>query len=122
MRTESTTKAIAKVGEIIQNNPNPKIAQSGVVPILSEIALSLATIADGLGETLRTEGASMDAFSRAAQVDTPMKQTNADRIRAMTDEELAVWISKHDCHTNLYGYDPTEAILEWLKEKVTENG
>lgn len=41
--------------------------------------------------------------------------TNADRIRAMTDEELAEWINKHDCHTNLYGYDPRDAILDWLK-------
>ena len=50
------------------------------------------------------------------------QQTNADRIRAMTDEELAKWISKHDCHTNLYGYDPKEAILDWLKQEVETNG
>ena len=49
-------------------------------------------------------------------------QTNADRIRAMTDEELAEWINKHDCHTNLYGYDPKEAILVWLKQEVESNG
>jgi len=47
-------------------------------------------------------------------------QTNADRIRAMTDEELAEWINKHDCHTNLYGYDPKDAILDWLKEEVDD--
>ena len=41
--------------------------------------------------------------------------TNADRIRAMTDEELAEWIHKHDCHTNFYGYDPIEAVQDWLK-------
>lgn len=46
------------------------------------------------------------------------QQTNADCIRAMTDEELAEWINKHDCHTNLYGYDPKEAILDWLKQEV----
>ena len=44
--------------------------------------------------------------------------TNADRIRAMTDEELAEFINKHDCHTNLYGYDPEEAILVWLKKEA----
>lgn len=48
--------------------------------------------------------------------------TNADRIRSMTNEELAEWISKHDCHTNLYGYDPKEAILDWLKQEVETNG
>lgn len=44
--------------------------------------------------------------------------TNADRIRAMTDDELAEFINKHDCHTNVYGYDPEEAILDWLKQEV----
>ena len=48
------------------------------------------------------------------------RSTYADRIRAMTDEELAEWINKHDCHTNLYGYDPKEAILEWLKQEVQD--
>ena len=52
------------------------------------------------------------------RVETDM--TNADRIRAMSDEELAEWISKHDCHTNLYGYDPKDTILEWLKQEVDD--
>lgn len=47
--------------------------------------------------------------------------TNADRIRAMTDEELAEWIHKHDCHTNLYGYDSREAVLDWLKQEVRKD-
>ncbi len=47
-------------------------------------------------------------------------QTNADRIRGMTDEELAEWIIKHDCHTNLYGYDPKDAVLDWLKQEAEE--
>lgn len=46
--------------------------------------------------------------------------THADHIRAMTDEELAEWINKHDCHTNLYGYDPKEAILDWLRQEVQD--
>lgn len=44
--------------------------------------------------------------------------TNAARIRSMTDEELAERINQHDCHTNLYGYDPKDAILDWLKEEI----
>ena len=48
------------------------------------------------------------------------KPSNADRIRAMTDEELAEWINQHDCHTNLYGYDPKDAILNWLKQGVDD--
>lgn len=47
--------------------------------------------------------------------------TNADAIRQMTDEELAAWINKHDCHINLYGYDGIEAVLEWLKQEVESN-
>ena len=46
--------------------------------------------------------------------------TNADKIRAMTDEELAGWIIKHDCHTLLYGYNPKDAVLDWLKQEVDE--
>lgn len=139
MRTESTTKTIATISEIFQNNqnnPDPKIAQICVVPILSEIALSLATIADGLGETSGTEGVSVDAFFRAIQVDTPTKQTNADRIRAMTDEELANFIGGiftierdvcgcYDPHTVITQKPRVEIrdfsdMIEWLKEKVPE--
>lgn len=47
-------------------------------------------------------------------------RTNADRIRAMTDEELAEWIMKRDCHTDLYGYYPKDAVLDWLKQEVTD--
>lgn len=46
--------------------------------------------------------------------------TNADCIRAMSDEELAEWIHKRDCHTNYYGYDPKDAVLDWLKQEVKE--
>lgn len=45
--------------------------------------------------------------------------TNADKyFRHATDEEIAKWIHRHDCHTNLYGYDNEEAILDWLKQEV----
>ncbi len=37
-----------------------------------------------------------------------------------TDEEIAKWIHRHDCHTNLYGYDNEEAILDWLKQEVQD--
>lgn len=60
MRTESTAQTLAKVGEIIRQTPTTEIAQSCVVPILSEIALSLAAIADRLNETSGIEGISMD--------------------------------------------------------------
>ena len=54
-------------------------------------------------------------------------QTNADRIRAMSDEELANWLDymygRCDwCDTNKVGTDDcsdiacTDCILEWLKQ------
>ena len=43
------------------------------------------------------------------------KRTNADRIRAMTDEELAVWLAKNDPEC-----DPPEWWLDWLKQKVED--
>ena len=41
--------------------------------------------------------------------------TNADRIRAMSDEELAEWLAKNDPEC-----DPAEWWLEWLKEEVKD--
>ena len=54
------------------------------------------------------------------------QMTNADRIRAMTDEELAEWIAHPK--QPLYccfefgncGDDCSECILEWLKKEVEE--
>ena len=44
-----------------------------------------------------------------------MKQTNADRIRAMSDEELAAWIEE-------ITEDMTTNWLNWLQQEVTDNG
>ena len=48
--------------------------------------------------------------------------TNADRIRAMTDEELAEWI-----FNTLWSYDAIcekrkKDWLDWLKEEAVDNG
>lgn len=43
----------------------------------------------------------------------PKPTTNADRIRAMTDEELAEWIIS-------ITEDDTEGWLDWLKQEVSE--
>ena len=47
---------------------------------------------------------------------TNRHQTNADRIRAMTNEELAEWIRDQIIDRNI-GI-PSEAWLEWLKREV----
>jgi len=58
----------------------------------------------------------------------PQKQTNADRIRAMTDEELAeLWLERIDCgqcpvlgECNLTDKDCKRLALEWLKQEANE--
>ena len=45
------------------------------------------------------------------------KMTNVDRIRAMTDEELAEWISYERDDDFMCN---TEAWLRWLKQEATD--
>ena len=56
------------------------------------------------------------------------KLTNADRIRQMTDEELADWITDgHDlcdlCQFSTCGPESVceKGVLEWLKQEVSED-
>lgn len=56
--------------------------------------------------------------------------TNYDRIRAMTDEELAEWIAEYtDCLCGIHkpGCSKTKGTcvatwLDWLKQEVSTNG
>jgi hypothetical protein len=49
------------------------------------------------------------------------KKTNADRIRAMTDEELAAWLSEHPLVSKYDENNPKhKAWLGWLKQEATE--
>lgn len=56
--------------------------------------------------------------------------TNADKIRAMTDEELANWLCVHmDCYNceaeagNGACEDYCRAVLlEWLRQEAKDNG
>ena len=53
--------------------------------------------------------------------------TNADRIRAMSDEELAERMSCFECvgcplcHEDCVGKSCKDAILEWLKKEVDDD-
>ena len=49
----------------------------------------------------------------------PRAMTNADRIRSMTDEELAEFICYQIIDRNI-GI-PLETWFEWLKQEVTEH-
>lgn len=58
------------------------------------------------------------------------QKTNADRIRAMTDEELAeLWWERVDCgecpvhkECKLTWQDCKRLALDWLKQEVSTNG
>lgn len=65
-----------------------------------------------------------ETLSKAMQ--TFQKQNNADRIRAMTDEELADWLyewagSSINCDSDCVGTTCRECWLEWLKQEA-DNG
>lgn len=49
------------------------------------------------------------------------KQTNADRIRAMTDEELAEYLDGV-CHDlwQMFVKDPQKVWLDWLRKEAKE--
>lgn len=47
----------------------------------------------------------------------PRPQTNADRIRAMTDEELAEWLVEVAGWLPMYE-GKAHPILKWLKQEV----
>lgn len=46
----------------------------------------------------------------------PKQMTNADRIRSMTDEELAEWIWWNDMPYFTGKFE----VVEWLKEEVND--
>ena len=49
------------------------------------------------------------------------KQTNADRIRAMSDEELAGWLADHPVVSEYDKNNPQhKAWLDWLRQEVSE--
>ena len=58
---------------------------------------------------------------------TPPKPTNADRIRSMSDEELAVWlvdatVCERVCNEDEYchGNECIERVTNWLKQPAKE--
>lgn len=58
----------------------------------------------------------------------PPKQSNYDRIRAMTDEELAEWLDRLITHCNdgpCFNCFMQEAcltsVIDWLKQEVNAN-
>jgi len=59
----------------------------------------------------------------------PKPMTNADRIRAMSDEELAEWLDRLITHCNdgpcfncFMQKACLTSMLDWLKQEVSTNG
>lgn len=52
----------------------------------------------------------------------PKLITNADRIRAMTDEELADWVWGVETAGRAYGPRGKKVWLDWFKQEVSTNG
>lgn len=54
----------------------------------------------------------------AATVPATKPQTNADRVRQMTDEELADWVWSAESAGRAYGPRGKKAWLDWLKQEA----
>ena len=50
------------------------------------------------------------------------RMTNADRIRAMTDEELADWVWGVETAGRAYGPRGKQSWLDWLKREAKDDG
>ena len=50
----------------------------------------------------------------------PLAVTNGDKIRAMTDEELAEWVWSAESAGRAYGPRGKKAWLDWLKQEVID--
>lgn len=49
-----------------------------------------------------------------------VEPTNADRIRSMTDEELAMWLHDRQAKTWFYGTWSRDAWCDWLRQEVID--
>ena len=79
----------------------------------------------GLCESCKNSscGYASEDVIRCGDFEENLVQTNADRIRAMSDEELAVLINKgiwscEDCQEYVCDKRCDEHCLEWLKQPV----
>jgi len=69
------------------------------------------------GMAVKAEYALPDDYDFLVQYEPPQPQTNADRIRAMTDEEFEDWYWW--MHKEMMYYTDSRAFVhEWLKQEV----
>ena len=79
------------------------------------------------GMAVKADYAMPDDYDFLVQYEPPKPQTNADRIRAMTDEDLAEFLNTVNTEfcSSVMGKSPCRAEncpcwLEWLKEEATD--
>lgn len=74
------------------------------------------------GMAVKADNAMPDDYDFIVQYEPPQPQTNADRIRSMTDEELAEWATTVG-RTFGEEYEGYMSALDWLKSPVeVDNG
>ena len=71
------------------------------------------------GMAVKADYALPDDYDFLVQYEPPQPKTNADRIRSMTDEELAEYLDGV-CHDlwQMFVKDPKKMWLDWLKQEV----
>lgn len=69
------------------------------------------------GMAVKADYALPDDYDFLVQYEPPQPKTNADRIRSMTDEELADWIWGAETAGRAYGPWGKKAWLDWLKKE-----
>lgn len=94
-----------KYGKLVENCP------AGMKPTI-------------FGMAVKADYAMPDDYDFLVQHEPPKPMTNADRIRSMTDWELAIWKqsgcpgSPKPCMKVPYRVDCTSCWLDWLKQEV----
>lgn len=74
------------------------------------------------GMAVKADYALPDDYDFLVQYEPPQAKTNADRLRAMSDEELARFL---DNNGSLWGHDIVSTAddwLAWLREEATLDG
>ena len=74
------------------------------------------------GMAVKADYALPDDYDFLVQYEPPQPKTNADRIRSMTDEELAEYLDGV-CHDlwQMFVKDPKNMWLDWLKQEVKDD-
>ena len=96
---------------MVKNIPCPKCDGHGIISEFTDHSVSVqtCTVCDGLGH-----------------IEAPM--TNADRIRAMSDEELCDFLGQYKfcdiceegCEACTYNGDCDKRLMDWLKQPAEE--